>query len=679
MNKKIVSALYKKEITDILRDKKTILMMIVVPLILYPLLFLGSFVLFSSIVSASTSKSYTIALNSVNDTEGMKQYFKDNEKEFKYTFIFKDPEEGMKDSDMLDAGSIDAYVVESVSDNHPYFEIAYRASENDSQTAAGMVEKMLGRYRDELRSEAFADQGLDEKMIMNPIGFCLKDYSSNEENVGFLMGYILPFLLIVSILMGALYPAIDTTAGEKERGTLETLLTLPVNNMELITAKFFAVSTIAVAAAILNLLSMGLMTAFVADSMNMVSSEMKIDLASFLPAIAITFVCIIVFALFASAVSLCSCIMAKSFKEAQNLTTPIMLIFLIGGMAGMIPSLELTEKTALIPVVNIALLIASIFKFHFDLSIIAIVLFSNVAYSALAVVIMTRMFSSEDILFADSAASFRIIEKRSDIKKGQIPGMGDLVLLFAILLLGLLFLGSIFASKFGLWGIIMEQLMFLVITVFYAWYIKVDFRKLFHIRGFGIKALIGSIFSWAGIYVILMLLSSLLVVFFPETADNSAIVELWGDNPLWLIILSSALAPAICEEVMFRGFMLGTLENRYSAAKAVIITGILFGAYHMSLNGLILIGILGIVQSYIANRQQCIFLTMITHFINNLLAVLSARYEEAFTKALPFLSGEDLPASTVAVMALSGVAMLSLGVGLINNNKNRRQSSRESG
>ena len=665
MNKKIISALYKKEITDILRDKKTILMMIVVPLILYPLMFLGSMALFSSILSASTSKAYTVALDGVNDPDTMKQYFKDNEEHFKYTFIIKEPGEGETDAAMLEAGTIDAYVAESVSDNHPYFEIAYRASETDSQTAAGMVEKMLSKYRDELRSEAFIEQGLDEKAMMNPIGFFMKDYSSNEENVGFLMGYILPFLLIVSILMGALYPAIDTTAGEKERGTLETLLTLPVNNMELITAKFLAVSTIAVAAAILNLLSMGGLTAFMASSMNMLSENMNVDLVSFIPSMGVTFICILVFALFASAVSLCSCIMAKSFKEAQNLTTPIMLIFLLGGMAGMIPSLELTEKTALIPVVNITLLIASIFKFHFDLSIIAIVLFSNIAYSALAVVIMTRLFSSEDILFADSAASFRIMEKRADIKKGQIPGMGDLVLLFAILLLGLLFIGGLFAGKFGLWGVIMEQLMFLVITVFYGWYIKVDFKKLFHFNGFNIRGLAGSVLAWAGAYLILVLLSALLAAFFPENADNTALYDLWGNNPVWLAVVSSALAPAICEEVMFRGFMLGTLENKYSAVKAVILTGILFGAYHMSLNGLIIIGLLGIVQSYIVNRTKSIYLTMITHFINNLLAVLSVLYEEQFTKALPFLAGDELPTSTMIIMALSGAVLLSLGVWMV--------------
>ncbi|SCY32739.1 sodium transport system permease protein [Lachnospiraceae bacterium XPB1003] len=665
MNKKIISALYKKEITDILRDKKTILMMIVVPLILYPLMFLGSMALFSSILSASTSKAYTVALDGVNDPDAMKQYFKDNEEHFKYTFIIKEPEEGETDAALLEAGTIDAYVAESVSDNHPYFEIAYRASETDSQTAAGMVEKMLSKYRDELRSEAFIEQGLDEKAMMNPIGFFMKDYSSNEENVGFLMGYILPFLLIVSILMGALYPAIDTTAGEKERGTLETLLTLPVNNMELITAKFLAVSTIAVAAAILNLLSMGGLTAFMASSMNMLSDNMNVDLVSFIPSMGVTFICILVFALFASAVSLCSCIMAKSFKEAQNLTTPIMLIFLLGGMAGMIPSLELTEKTALIPVVNITLLIASIFKFHFDLSIIAIVLFSNIAYSALAVVIMTRLFSSEDILFADSAASFRIMEKRADIKKGQIPGMGDLVLLFAILLLGLLFIGGLFAGKFGLWGVIMEQLMFLVITVFYGWYIKVDFKKLFHFNGFNIRGLAGSVLAWAGAYLILVLLSALLAAFFPENADNTALYDLWGNNPVWLAVVSSALAPAICEEVMFRGFMLGTLENKYSAVKAVILTGILFGAYHMSLNGLIIIGLLGIVQSYIVNRTKSIYLTMITHFINNLLAVLSVLYEEQFTKALPFLAGDELPTSTMIIMALSGAVLLSLGMWMV--------------
>ena len=397
----------------------------------------------------------------------------------------------------------------------------------------------------------------------------------------------------------------------------------------------------------------------------MLSENMNVDLVSFIPSMGVTFICILVFALFASAVSLCSCIMAKSFKEAQNLTTPIMLIFLLGGMAGMIPSLELTEKTALIPVVNITLLIASIFKFHFDLSIIAIVLFSNIAYSALAVVIMTRLFSSEDILFADSAASFRIMEKRADIKKGQIPGMGDLVLLFAILLLGLLFIGGLFAGKFGLWGVIMEQLMFLVITVFYGWYIKVDFKKLFHFNGFNIRGLAGSVLAWAGAYLILVLLSALLAAFFPENADNTALYDLWGNNPVWLAVVSSALAPAICEEVMFRGFMLGTLENKYSAVKAVILTGILFGAYHMSLNGLIIIGLLGIVQSYIVNRTKSIYLTMITHFINNLLAVLSVLYEEQFTKALPFLAGDELPTSTMIIMALSGAVLLSLGMWMV--------------
>ena len=111
--------------------------------------------------------------------------------------------------------------------------------------------------------------------------------------------------------------------------------------------------------------------------------------------------------------------------------------------------------------------------------------------------------------------------------------------------------------------------------------------------------------------------------------------------------------------------MLGTLENKYSAVKAVILTGILFGAYHMSLNGLIIIGLLGIVQSYIVNRTKSIYLTMITHFINNLLAVLSVLYEEQFTKALPFLAGDELPTSTMIIMALSGAVLLSLGMWMV--------------
>ena len=130
-----------------------------------------------------------------------------------------------------------------------------------------MIEKILLDIRKEKTENGLEELGLDPDAVLKPFEYTYLNRATNEENAGYLVGMIVPFLLITSILMGALYPAIDATAGEKERGTLETLLTLPVRNLELIVAKFFATSTVAVGAAFLNIVSMGFMGLYMLDSM----------------------------------------------------------------------------------------------------------------------------------------------------------------------------------------------------------------------------------------------------------------------------------------------------------------------------------------------------------------------------------------------------------------------------
>ena len=345
------------------------------------------------------------------EADGVIAFFQEKAPEHDYKLAYlKGDISGLEDD------VVDVFISRSMKDGKPLYEIDYKASETHSQTAAGIADKLLTEYRESLRSARFKELGLDEKEVMDPIAFEYKDHSSNEENAGYLLGYIVPFLMITSILMGALYPAIDATAGEKERGTLETLLTLPVRNMELIGAKFAATSTVAVAAAILNMISMSLMGAYFYSTVSAAGKSESINLLSYLPAVLIMLLCVVVFAMFASAVCLSACIFAKSFKEAQNYTTPVMLVFMICGMAGMIPALELNSTTALIPVVNIALLISSLFKLHFDFSLIALVLLSNVAYSLLAIVLMTRVFSSEQILFGDASGGMKLLEGRKNMK-----------------------------------------------------------------------------------------------------------------------------------------------------------------------------------------------------------------------------------------------------------------------
>lgn len=670
MRKKVIFSLYKKEMLDILRDKKTILMMIVIPLILYPLIFAGSMFLASSMLKASTSKSYMIGFENLADEQAMVDAFNRFKDEHDYSFIYYRPESGIDDEEeQLKQGNIDAYLIESVSDNKPYYEIAYLASETDSQTASGMIKDILQDIQKDATKEKIKELGLEPEAVLKPIDYTYRDLSSKEENAGYVVGMIVPFLLITSILMGALYPAIDATAGEKERGTLETLLTLPVKNLELIVAKFMATSTVAVGAAFLNLISMALMGFYMVSAGNMGSSS-GIDLASFIPALIVTLLCVFTFAMFASAVCLSACIFARSFKEAQNFTTPVMLVFMVGGMAGMLPQLSLDPVTAMIPVVNIAMLIIEIFKFHFELSQIAVVLLSNLAYTAVAVVIMGRLFSSENILFGDATVSLRLLENRSHMKEKQIPGMGDLVLVFAALIIIVLFGGGLLVLRFGLWGLVAEQLLIFAVTAAYAWYIKTDMKVVFHLHRPRITAMIAGILAWAGMYLLVQLLANLVVGLFPDLSQENAqvLTSLWEDSPMWLMVLSSALMPAVCEEFAFRGFMLGSFEFKFKPAVAVILTGLFFAAFHMSLLQFITIAPLGILLSYIVWKERSIFITMLLHFLNNLTSLLLEQYQEELTKKLPFLEGE-LDVTGVLIFLFAGVVLLGAGLLLMHAKK----------
>ena len=677
MRKKIIFSLYKKEMLDILRDKKTILMMIVVPLILYPLIFAGSMFLASSMLTASTSKSYRIGFENFADEQTMIDAFDKYKDGHDSTFVYYRPGTDEDEEEKLRNGDIDAYLIESVSDNKPYYQIAYMASKTDSQTASGMIKDILQDIQNEKTDAALKAEGLDPDAVLKPISYTYLNLATDEENAGYLVGMVVPFLLITSILMGALYPAIDATAGEKERGTLETLLTLPVKNLELIVAKFFATSTVAVGAAFLNILSMSLMAGYMLVSAGSVDATADLELSSFIPAVIITFLCVLTFAMFASAVCLSACIFARSFKEAQNYTTPVMLVFMVCGMAGMIPQLTLNSVTALIPVVNISLLITEIFSFRFEISRIAMVLISNLAYTAVAVVIMGRLFSSESILFGDAAGSLRLLESRKHMKDKQIPGIGDVIMLFAMLLIVVLFGGGILVLKMGLWGLVAEQAMIFGLTVFYAWYIKADRTVVFHLHAPRVPAVIGGVLSWAGAYLLVQLLANLVTVLFPGLASNQnaqMLQELWTDAPKWLMILSSALMPAICEEWAFRGFMLGSFEFKFKPAVAIVLTGVFFALFHMSLLQLIIIAPLGILFSYIVWKERSIFITMILHFLNNLTSLILEEYQEELTEIFPFLAGE-LTAGGVVLLLVIGSVLLAAGLLIIHGKKKEVSAS----
>lgn len=678
MRTKIVKQIFKKEMIDILRDKKTIFMMIILPLLLYPILMVGA----SSIMSMSINKmeqtTVNIAFNNNPSDNLINILNKTNEDDEAKVNIIKVDDY----KEALDNETLDAYVEINENNDIQSYKIYTNSSKNNSYTAEKRIKEALDEYKEEIVEMNLAQEGLDAQKTLEPITCETLDIAKNEEIAGNILGQILPFILIIGVLLGSIYPAIDVMAGEKERGTLETLFTLPISNLELVMGKYMAVSFCAVVTAFLNiisiLISIGFMTltAGIANEMGMP----KFDFTQMIFPGIITMICIGLFAMVVSAISMCVCSLAKSFKDAQNYITPVMLIIMIPSYVSMIPNIELDGFTSTIPVVNISLLIKSVLSFKFDLNLIAIVFVSNFAFMILSVLLLSKMFNSEEILFGNNR-SFSFLEKRSNIKKGTMPTISDGAILYAVGLVLLIYVGSLVQLKFKMAGLAITQVMIICLPFLFAYYIKTDFKKTFSLQKVNLKQILGGILIWMGGFVLINLITQITLYLFPqnmEVAEALTDAIIIKDN-LVLNLAIVALMPAICEEIFFRGFIFTSFKGKSSSKIAIITSGILFGFMHMDFLRIIPTSILGIIFAYTVYKSESIFIAMILHFINNSIAVLVSHYPNSeLVKMSSFieLDFKNLNIGKFIILICISTVFIIIGMRLFKNKSAKEVSVR---
>ena len=671
MSSKRILALFKREIRDILRDKKTLVMMLVVPLLLYPLLIVGMALIMNAVVTSQEEKTYLVAFEKETGFEdAICTILEEQEEEIGYRLEVVSEKDCEK---ALEEEKIDAFIRQNTDGS---ISLCYLSAKDRSGTAMNALEDAFAIYREQLREEGIRKAGLDVEAILEPIRYEAQDMSTAEESIGNIIGSMMPFLIITVILLGALYPAIDVTAGEKERGTLETLLTLPVTNFEMIMSKFLAVSCIACCSAILNVFSMaGAMAFLVTSSLSSAAElDMTIRFETFIPGILFTIVVMMFFALLVTAVCMCTCVFAKNFKEANNYVTPVMLIFMFGGYAAMIPDLELTTRTAAIPIINVALLVEGLFRFHYDYGLFAMVLFSNVAYSLLAIMVLARIYNSEAVLFSEGFGGVKLFTRRSEMKKNQMPGFGDVVLLLCIVLLSMFYLGTYAQLKWGFGGVAFQQAIILIMPLLYVWYTKIDYKKLFSMKKPNIPQVGGALCIGVAAFLGATIVGALLMPVFPESAKGlETLDEMLAGQPTALLILVIALMPAVGEELLFRGFVMGTLREKCKPWVTVLVTTLIFAAYHMSLIKMFTIGIVGLALTFAAYRSGSIYVSMTVHFLNNLLSVLISAYPDQLRQIAPVLFEESIGTAQLCMLAVIAVILAAAGVWLLGRGGGSRK------
>lgn len=688
MSAKIIRTLVRKEMLDVFRDKKTVVIMLFVPIILYPLIFLGGMQAVAVISAGMEKQNYRIAVDAADDGafekallekgagEGEKETGEAGEEEADYTITLVDAGSIGDYETALNEEIIDVYVSGAVQDGKMKYDIYYLSSETNSSYAQNIVTEAFDALREALTEEKIREAGLDVHEILEPVLYEKKDTASSEQSLGSVMGSVLPFMLIISLLMGTMYPAIDTTAGERERGTLETILTLPVTNRQLIISKFLTVAVIGIVSALLNVCSMGGIAYYMYKVMDMQTDAGTFEIARFLPAIFVCVLAIFAFSLFVSAVTMCVTAFAKSYKEANNYITPLMLVIMFTGYIGFIPNVELTQTMAMIPVANICLLIRNMLLFKIDYMAIAVVLLSNVAYAILAVLFLSRIYDSEAILFGNGKNGMRLFERRSNLQKGGVPTVSDVWFVVALTIVLVLYAGSMLQLKFGLAGVFGTQLLLLTVPLVIVIYTKRDIRLTYALRKTAVSNFLAGALIITGVFLINIVISTGLVSLFPESAENVVTVfdEILSGN-IGAVLFVIALAPAVCEEMLFRGIILQSMKAKYRIGAAIGITAALFGIYHMSLIKLIPTALLGFVLCYVAYRADSIYPAMLMHFMNNAFSVVISCYPEKIEALFPVFYQDDLYPGDVLLLLGAGLIFAGAGLYLLKkgNGQQRRQ------
>lgn len=670
---KTILTLFQKEILDIIRDKKTLIMMILVPVLLYPLIMIGVTLVISAMNAGQAEKEYVVAFCNISEEtmQEMNEVMEAHSEDMEYKLSFVADSENCEEK--LNDKEIDAYLKEELPSKEGVsdFRIYYLSAVTDSANAASAMSQVLGLYQEALRLEALTEYDMEES-VLYPVTYEKNDLSTMEESLSVNMGGALGLLIVMTIFMGAIYPTIDVTAGEKERGTLETLLTLPVTNFQLIISKFLAVALVASVTAVLSILSLGGSVGFMIFQFASIFEEsgFHFPLENLLPALGILLLLMLTLALFTTAICMSVCLFAKSFKEANNYITPVMLVMVFGAYPAMLPNLELTQTTALIPVLNVVLTIKQLFGMQFHFALYGMVFFSNLAYSLLIIWVLAKMYNSENVLFSDGFTSFQLFRKRSEIKAGGIPSAGDAFLLLCVELLLILYAGTAATLKLGFGGIAVQQAIILICPLLFAWYMKADFRKTFSLNRFSVKSALGSIFIWLGAYPALLLISALLSYWMPASAQNVDITfRFVTQEPVWLLLLVIALMPAVGEELLFRGFFYSAVKKKCRPVLAMLLVSAVFGLYHMSLIKFFTTFLLGMVLIFTVYKTGSIFCSMLIHFLNNALSVVVMKYPKPVEKALPILFKESLSVTDVFILLAVSAAGFTIGYFLLRKKK----------
>ena len=390
-----------KEIKELLRDRKTLFFMMALPILVFPLLI--------GVVMFFAGKAVDKAENKVLDYAVLgAQYAPALVEDLAASDLFNQV--------MIDEGEDIAAFVKSeqadfvlvIPDNFSedalqsgQIELSLYLNDAGLNMVRRRLDKIVDVYAERSQQKAFASLELDESQqqaLIEPIVIKKVDVADKRENWGEKIGGMIPYFIFMLCLQGAMIPATDLGAGEKERGTLETLLISPIERHKLVLGKFLTIALAGATSALITVSSMAVWGLVISQGMaiKMVSEFMSaINAIDFV----LMFLMLVPVVAIFSAVLLSLSIYARSFKEAQGYMTPLVFAVIVPVMLAMLPGVELKGGWAWVPLTNVALAIKELIKGTMDYFQLFAIFSSTAVIAGALLYFCVYWFNKEKVLF----------------------------------------------------------------------------------------------------------------------------------------------------------------------------------------------------------------------------------------------------------------------------------------
>lgn len=685
-----LARLTRKELSEILRDRRTIITLVLMPLLLYPLLSVAFQQFFlASNLNPSRPPDFRIGVASENERRILGQLLSRGERTFFGLHPFMEklrtPEDRKRvESDIilvdelgeaLATGGIDVGVHIPGNLEFPFqpppgtilrVQLQFIDRNAASVAAVNFLERRIHALNDQTSFRVFPPlrkhwdvlepdvealvQGKRKNALF--LALDLVPLARAGEDPLLNLAALVPLILILMTITGAVYPAIDLTAGERERGTLEILVAAPVPRLGLLFAKYVTVVTVAMLTAVVNLTAM-VITLASSGLGRLVVGESGLTLGLIVQLLAL----LILFALFFSAVLLSLTSFARSFKEAQAYLIPLMLASLGPGLVGLLPGLKL-ENFVVVPLVNIVLMARDLFQGQLQTTPAVLTIVATLAYAAAAIALAARTFGAEGVLYNEQNNWSDLLRRpRASTMHASLP--------FVFWCLALMIPGHVLVSaalrlafpvdpereptpEAMLPGLVLMPvlalLLFAALPLLAAGWARVRLVPGFNLRLPGGTALLAAVLLGLSLGPLLLVL---LARWFGTAGGQGYEALLLRVRLLReaypMLMVAAVVVSAGTEELFFRGLLFRALARWCRPAPTIAISALAFGLMHLVMGGpaarFVPSTLMGIVLGWVAWRSDSVLPSMILHALHNaeleLIAQAAARGESLLPWALP--------------------------------------------